>query len=127
MSYSQDCRRVFSSILEVTAQFPEFRKQQAEKEAIFGIGDDKVPQTSYGYVSRYARVNAQESFAEHFRAYILEGEWFLNLAEKEAWEGHPELMEKYLFMERLVEYTPPSMVRLSSEYLSWEKAWQESY
>lgn len=108
-------------------QFPEFRKKQAEKEIVFGTRDDKVPQTPYGYISRYARVNAQESFAEHFRAYILEKEKFLDRARKEDSEGHPELMEKYRFMEILLDDTSPRIVRLSPEYLTWEKIWQEGY
>jgi len=108
-------------------QFPEFRKKQAEKELVFGTRDDKVPQTPYGYVSRYARANAQESFAEHFRAYILEKDKFLDRARKEDTEGHPELMEKYRFMEDLLNNPSPRMVRLSPEYLTWEKTWQEGY
>ena len=62
-----------------------------------------MPQTPYGYISRYARANAQESFAEHFRAYILEREKFLDLARNEESQGHPELMEKFRFMEHLLE------------------------
>ena len=108
-------------------QFPELRKKQAEKELIFGARDHKVPRTPYGYISRYSRANAQESFAEHFRAYILEKEKFLDLARKEDSEGHPELMEKYRFMETLLDDASPRMVRLSPEYLTWEKTWQEGY
>ena len=108
-------------------QFPEFRKKQVEKELIFGARDHKVPKTPYGYISRYARVNAQESFAEHFRAYILEKDKFFDLARKEDSEGHPELMEKYRFMEDLLGDASPRMVRLSPEYLTWEKTWQEGY
>lgn len=108
-------------------QFPEYRKKQAEKELIFGASDHKVPNTPYGYISRYAKVNAQESFAEHFRAYILEKEMFLGLARKEESEGHPELMEKYRFMEDLLGNASPKTVRLSPEYLAWEKTWQEGY
>jgi hypothetical protein len=108
-------------------QFPEIRKKQAEKELVFGARDHKVPQTPYGYISRYARANAQESFAEHFRAYILEKEKFLDSARKEDSEGHPELMEKYRFMENLLDDASPRMVRLSPEYLTWEKIWQEGY
>jgi hypothetical protein len=107
-------------------QFPEFRKTQPENELIFGIEDDKVPQTPYGYISSYARVNAQESFAEHFRAYIMEKESFLNKAQQEKSEGHPELMEKFRFMQHLVDGTSPAMIRLSPEFLAWEKAWQEA-
>jgi hypothetical protein len=104
-------------------QFPEFRKLRPEKEIIFGRGDDKVPQTPFGYISRYSRANAQESFAEHFKAFILEREKFLELARKEAADGHPELMEKYLFMERLIESTSTSLRRLSAEFVSEEEAW----
>ncbi|MHC4934381.1 MAG: hypothetical protein ACYTGV_19585, partial [Planctomycetota bacterium] len=49
-------------------QFPELRKLLPEKQRVFGIRDDEVPRTPWGYVSRYAMTNAQESFAEHFRA-----------------------------------------------------------
>ena len=108
-------------------QFPEFRKTKPEKELIIGKGDDKVPQTPYGYVSRYAKANAQESFAEHFRAYILEKETFLDHALKEKSEGHPELMEKFRFMENLLEHTSTKMLRISSRYMALEVAWQESY
>jgi hypothetical protein len=108
-------------------QFPEFRKAQPEKELVYGKRDDKVPQTTYGYISRYSRANAQESFAEHFRAYILQREEFLYRALKEKAEGHPELMEKFRFMESLLLETSPEMVRLSSEFLAWEKDWQEDY
>lgn len=108
-------------------QFPEFRKTQPEKELVYGERDDKVPQTPYGYISRYARVNAQESFAEHFRAYIMEKETFLDQARKEESEGHPELMEKFRYMAHLVDETSPGMVRLSSQYMAMEKAWQDAY
>jgi hypothetical protein len=108
-------------------QFPEFRKTQPEKELIYGEGDDKVPQTPYGYISSYARVNAQESFAVHFRAYIMEKETFLDQARKEESEGHSELMEKFRFMEHLLDETSSEMIRLSSEYLALEKAWQDAY
>jgi len=110
-----------------THQFPEFRKAQPEKELVFGTRDDKVPQTPYGYISRYAKINAQESFADHFRAYILERQEFLDRARKEESEGHPELMEKFRFMEKLFTTTSQEMVRLSPEFLAWEKTWQEGY
>jgi hypothetical protein len=104
-------------------QFPGFRKLMPEKERLFGKGDDKVPQTLFGYVSRYARANAQESFAEHFRAFVLERERFLELARKESAEGHPELMAKYRFMEKLVERTPTTLRRLSAGFLEMEERW----
>jgi len=36
-------------------------------------------------------------------------------------------MEKYRFMEDLLGDASPRMVRLSPEYLTWEKTWQEGY
>ena len=102
-------------------QFPAFRKVQPEKELIFGTKDDKVPQTPYGYISRYAKINAQESFAEHFRAYILEREKFLDLARKEESEGHPELMEKFRFMEKI------SLPEARNRGDSWRKFWTKRH
>ncbi len=93
-------------------RFPDFMKLMPEKERIFGKKDDRVPTTDYGYITRYSKTNAQENFAEHFWAFILRRKALLELAEKEAEEGHPELMEKYRFMEKLVEYTPTTMRRL---------------
>lgn len=106
-------------------QFPEFRKAMPEKELVFGVGDDRVPQTPFGYVSRYSKANAQENFAEHFRAFILEKDGFADQARKEQAEGHSELMEKYRFMEKLLERTPPTLRRLSEKFLEEEAAWPE--
>jgi hypothetical protein len=106
-------------------QFPEFRKAVPEKNSVFGIGDDPVPQTPFGYISRYAMTNAQENFAEHFRAFVLEKEKFSDLARKEEAQGQPELMAKYRFMERLIERTPTSLRRLSAKVLEQETAWKE--
>jgi len=98
-------------------QFPEFREAKTDKDRIFGAGDDEVPQTGHGYVSRYARSNAQESFAEHFAAYILKKDTFLRLAEEEQSAGHAELMEKYRFLETLLDRTPVTTHRLSPAYV----------
>ena len=98
-------------------QFPEYRKLKQESDRIFGKGDSKVPQTDYGYVSRYSRANAQESFAEHFAVYILENERFHELARAEDSAGHPQLMAKYRFLETLLEETPVTMYRLSRSFL----------
>jgi hypothetical protein len=98
-------------------QFPEYRDMKPEKERVFGKGDDKVPQTDYGYVSRYARTNAQESFAEHFAAYILKKDTMRRQAEEEQSEGHPELMAKYRFLETLLDHTPVTMYRLSPAFV----------
>jgi hypothetical protein len=98
-------------------QIPTFRELKEEKDRIFGKGDAKVPQTSYGYITRYAKANAQESFAEHFASYILNQESFFELAETELDAGHPELMDKYRFLETLVDYTPVTTTRLSRQYL----------
>ena len=87
------------------------------KENIFGVQDDKVPQTDWGYITRYSRTNAQESFADHFRAFVTEKQKFHAKAEKELAEGHDELMRKYKFMETMLEKTPTTMTRLSPEYL----------
>jgi len=108
-------------------QFQEFRKLMPEKEYVFGIRDDRVPQTPYGYISRYSKANAQESFAEHFRAYILEKEKFLEQARKEESGGHPELMEKFRFMEKLLDRTPTTMHRLSAEWMTKEARWTQLY
>jgi hypothetical protein len=107
-------------------QFPGFRKALPAKERVFGIRDDKVPQTPYGYVSRYARTNAQESFAEHFRAYVLEREAFRTKAEAEDAQGHPELMRKYRFMERLLDETPTRLRRLSPAFLEQDARWSDT-
>ena len=101
-------------------QFPEFRDLFAEKEKVFGVKDDKVPNTGFGYVSSYAKANAQENYAEHFRAYIGEREHFRAMVEKEAAEGHPELLRKYRFMEKMMEKTPTMMIRLSRSFLEKE-------
>ena len=98
-------------------QFPEFQQLLAEKNLVFGAGDSAVPQTSYGYVSHYAMTNAQENFAESFWAYIRDRDGFRERALKEESEGHPELMQKYRFMEKLIDQTPPTSQRLSAEYL----------
>jgi hypothetical protein len=98
-------------------QFPEYRDMKPEKERVFGKGDDKVPQTDYGYVSRYARVNAQESFAEHFAAYILKKDTMRRQAEEEQSAGHSELMEKYRFLETLLDHTPVTTYRLSPAFV----------
>ena len=98
-------------------QFPTFQKLKKEKDRIFGKGDSRVPRTNYGYISRYAKANAQESFAEHFAGYILKKKKFRELAEKELSAGHAELMEKYKFLETLVEHTPVTMIGLSRKYL----------
>jgi hypothetical protein len=98
-------------------QIPSFQKLKEEKDRIFGKGDAMVPQTNHGYISRYAKANAQESFAEHFAGYILEKERFRELAEKELTAGHAELMEKYKFLEALVDHTPVIMIRLSQKYV----------
>ena len=104
-------------------QFPEFRSTKTEKDRVFGKGNDRVPATAYGYVSRYARTNAQESFAEHFANYILKKEQFLQRADGERSAGHPELMDKYRFLERLLDRTPVSTNRLSRAYLEWLGGW----
>lgn len=96
-------------------QFPEFRTLLPLKRETFGKKSDPVPKTDYGYVNRYSMANAQESYAEHFRAFILETEAFHELAEKEEKEGHPELMQKYEFMKRMLEETQPTMLRLSKK------------
>ncbi len=106
-------------------QFPDFRATLPEKERIFGIRDDKVAQTPHGYVSRYAMTNAQESFAEHFRAYITEKDRFLKQAKEELAQGHAELMQKYRFMEKLIDKTPTTMRRLSTEFLVQDASWRE--
>jgi hypothetical protein len=98
-------------------QIPAFRNLKEARDRIFGRGDARVPQTNHGYISRYAKANAQESFAEHFAGFILEKEKFRELAETERAEGHPELMEKYRFLETLVDHTPVTMTRLSRNYL----------
>ena len=100
-------------------QFPELRSTKTEKDRVFGRGDDKVPATAHGYVSRYARTNAQENFAEHFANYILKKEQFLQRAEGERSAGHPELMDKYRFLERFLDRTPVTTNRLSRAYLEW--------
>jgi len=107
-------------------QFPEFRKTFPAKEQVFGVRDDKVPQTPYGYISRYAMTNAQEGFAEHFRAYLTERDAFRTKAETEQADGHPELMQKYRYMERLIEKTPTTMRRLSPEFLALDARWNET-
>jgi hypothetical protein len=99
-------------------QFPELRRLRPQKDLIFGEDDSPVPQTDYGYVSRYSRANAQESFAEHFAYFILQNETFREMAEEEQAAGHPELMEKYRFLEILLERTPVTTVRLSQEFLT---------
>jgi hypothetical protein len=101
-------------------QFPEFRKLMAEKQKVFGEKDDKVLNTPFGYISNYAKTNAQENFAEHFRAFIGEREHFRAKAEKEAAEGHPELMRKYQFMKKMMEETSTRKVHLSRAFLEEE-------
>ena len=103
-------------------QFPDFRQTKADKDRVFGRGDDKVPATDHGYVSRYARTNAQESFAEHFAYYILKNEKFLQQDEEERSAGHPELMDKYRFLETLLD-RPVTTYRLSREYVEWLGTW----
>ena len=76
-----------------------------------------MPQTEYGYISSYSKVNAQENFAEHFWAYVRDREAFLVRAREEQARGHPELMRKYRFMETLVDHTPTTMQRLSTEFI----------
>jgi hypothetical protein len=98
-------------------QFPELRRLRADKDRIFGKADHAVPQTDYGYVSDYARANAQENFAEHFAAFILRREIFLDMARREHDAGRPELMEKFGFLEELMERTQVTTVRLSAGYL----------
>jgi hypothetical protein len=98
-------------------QFPEFLELLDEKERTFGKGDDKVPGTDHGYISNYARVNAQESFAEHFAWYILQKDSFRELAEEQQSAGHPELMNKYRFLEVLLDRTPVTTQRLSRKFL----------
>jgi len=107
-------------------QFPEFRKLMADKQKIFGVMDDKVLNTPFGYISNYAKTNAQESFAEHFRAFIGEKEHFRAKAEKEAAEGHPELMRKYQFMKKMMEETSTRKVRLSKAFLEEEERENQS-
>ncbi len=101
-------------------QFPEFRKLLELKNAIFGERDSNVSSTPYGYISRYATKNAQENFAEHFRAIIVERKKFKESAEKEEKQGHPELMQKYLFMKNMMENTSPRMVPLTKAFLEKE-------
>jgi hypothetical protein len=101
-------------------QFPAFRNLFPEKQRVFGVRDDKVPDTPFGYITNYAKTNAQESFAEHFRAFILERDDFRTKADAEAAEGHPELMRKYRFMEKMMEDTSTRMVRLSTAFLEKE-------
>jgi len=98
-------------------QFPALRELKEDKGRLFGEGDSAVPQTSHGYVSSYAKSNAQEDFAEHFAFYILERERFRTQAEKEQSGGHPELMAKYRFLETLVDRTRVTAHRLSRGYL----------
>ena len=98
-------------------QFPELRSLRADKDRIFGKAGHAVPQTDYGYVSEDARANAQESFAEHFAAFILRREPFLEMARREHDAGRPELMEKFEFLEELLERTQVTTVRLSAGYL----------
>lgn len=107
-------------------QFPEFRKLMAEKQKVFGEKDDKVLNTPFGYISNYAKTNAQESFAEHFRAFIGEREHFKAKAEKEAIEGHTELMRKYQFMKKMMEETSTREVRLSRAFLEEEAREEQS-
>jgi hypothetical protein len=98
-------------------QYTELRKLLSEKRRVFGKGDDKVPNTSYGYMSRYSKTNAQECVAVHFRFYILNREEFLTKAEKEKEEGHPELMQKFRFMETALSKSPINTQNLSVVYL----------
>ncbi len=98
----------------------------AEKQKVFGEKDDKVLNTPFGYISNYAKTNAQESFAEHFRAFIGEREHFKAKAEKEAIEGHTELMRKYQFMKKMMEETSTREVRLSRAFLEEEAREEQS-
>jgi hypothetical protein len=98
-------------------QFPEFQKLAEEKNRVFGSRDDRVPQTTYGYVSRYAMTNAQESFAEHFTYFILHNDEFIEKAQEQQESGHADLMRKYRFLEKLLQRTPPTSVQLSPAYL----------
>jgi len=98
-------------------QFPEFRKLKIDKDRTFGKGDDRVPQTTEGYVSEYAKANAQENFAEHFAHFILHREAFLEMAARQQAAGERELMRKFRFLETLLERTPVTTVRLSSAYV----------
>jgi hypothetical protein len=97
---------------------PEFRKLLHRKNRIFGEGAAPVAQTEYGYISRYAKTNAQENFAEHFWAFLRDREAFLQHALREESEGHPELLDKFHFMEELIDHTQPAIERLSWEYLA---------
>ncbi len=98
-------------------QFPEFQKLRSEKEKIFGARGGDVPQTPYGYISTYAKTNAQEDFAEHCMAYIWEPGKFKEKAEQEQRAGHAELLRKFEFIARTLEKTPPVQQQLSTEFI----------
>jgi len=53
----------------------------------------------------------------------LKKERFLQQAEEERSAGHPELMDKYRFLERLLDRTPVTTNRLSRAYLKWLGGW----
>ena len=110
-----------SSVNSFPFQFPEFRALLAEKESVFGAGDDKVKQTDWGYISSYAKTNAQESFAEHFWAYLRDRAGFLRRAENEKSQGHPELLDKFRYMEKLIDRTEGKMVLLSAEFFGQQR------
>lgn len=103
-------------------QYPEFRRLNSEKESIFGYQEDQFEASEYGFISKYAKTNAQESFAEHFRAYIDEQVLFQQKAQQQDLEGYPELQEKYDFLKRVFSQTDIHRTRLDQ----LEKANDES-
>ena len=67
--------------------------------------------------SRRASSNFSVVDRRRSASYILQKQGFRERAETEAAARHPELMEKYRFLETLVDHTPVTTIRLSRQYL----------
>ncbi len=82
-------------------QFPTMAVFLEERDGIFGKSDDSVPNLPYGYISDYAKSNAQENFAEHCSSFFMAKDAFKKKAEEELAQGHSLLMDKFKFVEKI--------------------------
>jgi hypothetical protein len=83
-----------------------------ERKLVFSEG---LKNKEKGYISHYSKTNAAEDFAEHFMYHIRYNDKFKDLADSQLKEGSDVLMNKYNFMEKLINYIVPDVHSLSIE------------
>lgn len=84
-------------------RYPALVPFEAERDALF---EPRPADTSRGFISAYAKTNAQEDFAEHCRAYVRIRPAFAAQAATEAAAGSDLLSRKLAFMEKVFAASP---------------------